>query len=183
MARLQNFPTPLCTIAEQVYLSGLSLGYGPLDDAGMVRMYYPKPVAQVQTSLSPSEKAKRLDLVISLLTGIHLCAAAESIAFAHHVHIPLDQLYTLAVDAAGGTTMFKDMGAQMIKLLKGEKGEGRKLEEFADRMRDVVGEAQKLRCPLYLGSAALNMMVLAGSDWIGANAAEDVVKLWVTKNV
>lgn len=47
-ARQHNFPTPLCSTAEQIYLSALLHGYGPKDDSAMVRQYYATPIADVQ---------------------------------------------------------------------------------------------------------------------------------------
>ncbi|ORY10653.1 oxidoreductase-like protein [Clohesyomyces aquaticus] len=161
MARLKNFPSPLCTIAEQVYLSGVDRGWGPNDDAGMVRLWTSDPVSSIQCTLSAEEKEQKLKLVVDLLRVIHLCAAAESIAFAKHVGLPLPQLYELAVEAAGGSTMFKTFGAKMIPVLEG-KGDGEEaVGSFLDDVKKVVDEAQSIKCPLYLGTGALNVLTMA----------------------
>ncbi|KAI9685106.1 MAG: hypothetical protein M1820_010842, partial [Bogoriella megaspora] len=115
MARLHRFPTPLSSIAEQVYLSGLSRGWGPKDDAEMVRMYSEGPVSKVEKKASGEDRQRKTQLVIRMLVAIHVCAAAESIAFAKHVGIPLEQFYELAVDAAGGSLMFRECGKDMIR--------------------------------------------------------------------
>ncbi|KAF2477238.1 uncharacterized protein BDR25DRAFT_371264 [Lindgomyces ingoldianus] len=160
MARLVNFPAPLCTIAEQVYLSGVDRGWGPNDDAGMVRLWTSDPVSSIQSTLSATEKEKKLDLVVNLLRTVHLCAAAESIAFAKHVGLPLPQLYELAVDAAGGSTMFKDFGAKMIPILEGEDSGKERIVSFLESIKIVLEEAQGIKCPLYLGSGALNLLLM-----------------------
>ncbi|KAF2741316.1 oxidoreductase-like protein [Polyplosphaeria fusca] len=158
MARLLNFPTYLCTAAEQVYLSGVDRGWGPNDDAGLVRLWTSEPVSSINGNLSPEEKQAKLDLVVSLLVGIHFVAAAESIAFGKHVGLPLQQLYELCVEAAGGSAMFKSFGPKYISILEG-KGEGESVQGPFDGLKKAVDEAQSIKCPLYLGGAALNLLV------------------------
>lgn len=160
-----NFPAPLCSIAEQVYLSSVDKGYGPNDDAGLVRLWSSEPVSNIQTEFSDEDKKAKLELVTNLLIGIHLCAAAESIAFAKHVGLPLPQLYELAVDAAGGSAMFKEFGAKMIPILEGERAENAEvLGSYLEGLKKAVEEAQNIKCPLYLGSGALNLMLQSGKN-------------------
>ncbi|KAF2022017.1 3-hydroxyisobutyrate dehydrogenase mitochondrial precursor [Aaosphaeria arxii CBS 175.79] len=163
-ARLVNFPASLSTIAEQVYFSAVDRGWGANDDAGLVRLWTSEPVANIQSTLSDEDKKAKIDLVISLLTGIHLVAAAESIAFAKHVGLPLAQLYKLAVDAAGGSAMFKSLGPNIIEILEGKGGETSSLNSYLNRLKEAVGAAQSIRSPVYLGSGALNLLVAAGKE-------------------
>ena len=170
MARLLNFPTPLCTIAEQVYFSGNDRGWGSDDDASLVRLWTSDPVSSIKSSFSAEEKKAKLDLIVGLVTGIHLVAAAESIAFAKHVGLPLPQLYELAVDAAGGSVMFQHFGVKMIAILEGKDGEGKGGEEenvigdYLEKLKSAVDEAQAIKCPVYLGSGALNLLLQTGKD-------------------
>jgi 3-hydroxyisobutyrate dehydrogenase len=165
MSRLLNFPTPLCSIAEQVYTAGLDKGFGSHDDAGLVRLWTTTPVSSVESTLSASEKQEKLKLVTDLLAAIHLTAAAESIAFAKHVGLPLPQLYELAVEAAGGSAMFKEFGEKMIPVLEGkESSEGKVLESYLEGLKKAVETAQGIRCPLYLGSGALNLLLQTGKN-------------------
>ncbi|KAF2270962.1 hypothetical protein CC78DRAFT_7371 [Lojkania enalia] len=160
MARLLDFPSHLCTIAEQVYLSSLDKGYGPNDDAGLVRLWISEPVSSIKCTLSGSENQEKLDLVLGLMTGIHLVSAAESISFAKHVGLPLPQLYELAAEAAGGSIMFREHGPKMIDILEG-KGAEVKLDGYLEKVKKAIDEAQKIKCPLYLGGGALNMLITA----------------------
>ncbi|OCL07470.1 2-hydroxy-3-oxopropionate reductase [Glonium stellatum] len=181
-ARLHNFPTPLSSIAEQVYFSGLAQGFGPNDDAGMVRMYYPDPVTKVNSTLPKEDASSKLNLVVCMLVGIHLCAAAESISFAKHVGLPLDQLYELAVDAAGGSIMFQECGKQMIEDLKGGESTlvastGRRLDSIVQDMLAAVEEAQKTKCPMYLASGSLSLLLMARRGGREASAAS-VIDVW-----
>jgi len=165
MSRSANFPSKLCSTAEQVYFSALDRGWGPNDDAGLVRLWTSTPVSSITTTLSASEKESALQLVVDLLTGIHLVSAAEAISLAHHVGIPLPQLYELACDAAGGSSMFKEAGAKMIEILEGkDAGKGSVLGGYAEKLKVVVDKAQEIKCPLYLGSAALNALLATGPE-------------------
>jgi 3-hydroxyisobutyrate dehydrogenase len=162
MSRSANFPSKLCSIAEQVYFSALDRGWGANDDAGLVRLWTSEPVSSIT---STSDKDSALELVIDLLTGIHLVSAAEAISLAQHVGIPLPQLYELACDAAGGSTMFKDAGVKMIEILeKKDAGKGSVLGGYAEKLKTAVDKAQEIKCPLYLGSAALNALLATGPE-------------------
>jgi 3-hydroxyisobutyrate dehydrogenase len=165
MARLLDFPSPLCSIAEQVYFAGMDKGFASHDDASLVRLWTSEPVSSIQSTFSDEEKKAKLKLVTDLLIGIHLVAVAESISFAKHVGLPLSQLYELAVDAAGGSTMFKDFGAKIIPILEGEKDSNSQgLGDYLEGLKNAVGEAQNIKCPLYLGNGALNLLLQTGKD-------------------
>ncbi|KAG9187768.1 3-hydroxyisobutyrate dehydrogenase [Alternaria panax] len=165
MSRNVAFPATLCSVAEQVYFSALDRGWGANDDAGLVRLWTPEPVTSIQSNLSAEDKEAKLQLVVNLLTGIHLVSAAEAISLAKHVGIPLAQFYELACDAAGGSSMFKDAGAKMIAVLEGKNdGRGKVLGGYAETLRQAVDEAQAIKCPVYLGTGALNLLLQTGSE-------------------
>jgi 3-hydroxyisobutyrate dehydrogenase len=161
VARHVNFPASLCTIAEQVYFAAADRGWTPNDDAGIVRLWTSDPVSSIQSTLSGEEKEAKLKLVVNLLIGIHLVSAAESISFAEHVGLPLPQLYELAAEAAGGSTMFKSYGEKIISILEGN-GEAESLESQLTGLKDAVNEAQRIKCPVYLGGGALNLLLASG---------------------
>jgi len=165
MSRSVAFPATLCSAAEQVYFSALDRGWGANDDSGIVRLWTSEPVTSIQSSLSAEDKEAKLQLVVNLLTGIHLVSAAEAISLAKHVGIPLAQFYELACDAAGGSAMFKDAGAKMIAVLEGkEDGKGKVLGGYAESLKQAVDEAQAIKCPVYLGTGALNLLLQTGSE-------------------
>jgi 3-hydroxyisobutyrate dehydrogenase len=163
MARLLHFPSTLVTVAEQVYFSAADRGWTPNDDAGLVRLWTSDPVSSIQSPASAEEKSAKLDLVVNLLIAIHLVAAVESLAFAKHVGLPLQQLYELAVEAAGGSTMFKELGPKLIQILDGSS-EDEQLGSVLEKLKVAVDEAQKMKCPLQLGTAALNQLVASGKE-------------------
>ncbi|KAL5117665.1 hypothetical protein ACEQ8H_004413 [Pleosporales sp. CAS-2024a] len=163
MSRSLGFPAKLCSVAEQVYFSALDRGWGANDDAGLVRLWTSEPVSSINTSATDKEAS--FQLVVDLLTGIHLVSAAESLSLAQNVGIPLAQLYELACDAAGGSTMFKDAGMQMIEILeKKQDGKGSAIGDCAERLKIAVNKAQEIKCPVFLGSAALNELLATGPE-------------------
>ncbi|KAJ4313627.1 hypothetical protein N0V94_006850 [Neodidymelliopsis sp. IMI 364377] len=165
MARQLGYPTPLCSIAEQVYFSAVDRGWGANDDAGIVRLWTSDPVSSIQNSLSAEEKQQKLALVKDLLTGIHLCAAAEALSLAKHVGIPLAQIYELAKDAAGGSKQFEDFGPKILPILEGQSdGNGKVLEAYVNKLHKALDEAQLIKCPLYLGNGALALMLQTGKS-------------------
>ncbi|KAH8710177.1 NAD binding domain of 6-phosphogluconate dehydrogenase-domain-containing protein [Phaeosphaeriaceae sp. PMI808] len=163
MSRSVNFPSKLCSVAEQVYFSIVDRGWGANDDAGIVRLWTSEPVSSINNT--EVDKDAALKLVVDLLTGIHLVSAAEAISLANHVGIPLPQLYELACDAAGGSSMFKNAGGKMIEILEGkDAGKGSVLGGYAEALKIAVDKAQEIKCPLYLGSAALNVLLATGPE-------------------
>lgn len=197
-ARRCKFPTPMTSVAEQVYLTALGRGWGADDDASVLRLYS-EGVGKVGpvTGLASSEQEK-LDLVTNLLRGIHLCAAAETIAFADHVGLDLDQVFELCVNAAGGSAMLDAFGPEMIEAFKTgraraaqgwaaqeDASRGGGLTGFAETLQAAVDEAQRLKMPLFLGNQALNMVRIALQDAkVGADterqlASAAVVKAWL----
>lgn len=93
-------------------------------------------------------------------------SAAEALALAQHVGIPLPQFYELACDAAGGSSMFKEVGTAMIAILQGKgdgDGSGSVLGGYMETLKGVVAQAQEVKCPVYLGTAALDKLMQTGS--------------------
>ncbi|KAF9638764.1 putative 3-hydroxyisobutyrate dehydrogenase protein [Lasiodiplodia theobromae] len=171
IARLVNFPTPLSSAAEQVYLIGLNEGRGSLDDAAMVRTYFPDPVSTVKpesNGASSPSNSEKLDLVFKLLRGVLLLAAAEAISFAHYLKLDLHQFYDLASGAAGASIAFRERGAEMIELLTGKKVAGAReglqpldVKQIREDLAEVINAGRKLYCPVPLAGAALNLLATA----------------------
>ncbi|KAG8168518.1 hypothetical protein KVR01_001267 [Diaporthe batatas] len=192
-ARRYAFPTPMTSVAEQVYFAGLGRGWGADDDASMLRLYS-EGVAKVGPVKGQSRtQDEKLRLVVNLLRGIHLCSTAEAIAFASHVGLDLDQVFDLCTNAAGGSAMLNLHGPDMIKAFRGgrdqvargwaaEQGHGSGLEDILEGLQAAVDEAQLLKMPLFLGNQALNLMRLAlqrGSSGQDGLAAAAVARMWV----
>ncbi|KAI1331693.1 NAD binding domain of 6-phosphogluconate dehydrogenase-domain-containing protein [Xylariaceae sp. FL0255] len=183
-----GFPVPMTGVAEQVYLSAVGRGYGPDDDSSLIRLYAEGvDMTAAAKTLSEEEKTPKLKLVQSLLKGIYTCAAAESLAFAKKCGLDLDQVFELCINAAGGSTIFETVGPQIIKVLQGEPAEsaspsasGESLWDAAAELQEAVTEAQRLKCPLFLGTQAINLMRLALQN---AHASDKVLPRAMIVNV
>lgn len=184
-ARAAEFATPMTTAAEQVYFASLGRGYGPDDDGGLIRMYT-EGVGRVGPVQGTAEtEQEKLALVVDLLRGIHLCSAAETLAFAHFVGLDLDQTFELCINAAGGSRMLSTVGPEIIRALRGETREsgGESLQSLTSRLSAAVDEAQRLKVPVFLGSSALNILTQAlrrSGDKEGvASSLQSVVGVWI----
>lgn len=192
-ARRYAFPTPMTSVAEQVYFTGLGWGWGADDDASMLRLYS-EGVGKVGPVKGQSRtQDEKLRLVVNLLRGIHLCSTAEAIAFASHVGLDLDQVFDLCTNAAGGSAMLNLYGPEMIKAFRGgrdhvirgwsaEQGNGSGLADILEGLQAAVDEAQLLKMPLFLGNQALSLVRLAshgGSSRQDGLAAAAVARMWV----
>jgi len=160
-----GFATPMTSTTEQVYYDALGRGWGSLDDAVMVQLYDAGQgkVGPLVASTAASTDEEKLQLVLGLLRGIYLCSAAECLAYGKFLDMDLDQIFELCANAAGGSAVFREVGPAMIEILKGGKpGQDEVgLRVVAAELQAAMGEAQRLKMPLFLGAQALNLVRLA----------------------
>ncbi|KAL4966199.1 NAD binding domain of 6-phosphogluconate dehydrogenase-domain-containing protein [Aspergillus stella-maris] len=176
-ARQQNFPTPLCSTAEQIYISGLVHGWGPKDDSAMVRQYYAKSLSEI----SPTADADAAtELVLQLMRGVNLVAAAEAVAFARHLNVDLAQFHGLVTQAAGASKIFIEQGLEMIEGHIGDKAPAGSptVDQVAAKLEAAVQKARDLHCPLHLGNAALNVLYMAQRHGSGGQSSTSVIRVF-----
>ncbi|KAI0134789.1 oxidoreductase [Xylariales sp. AK1849] len=185
-ARRSGFPTPMSSAAEQLYFSALGKGYGPDDDSSMIRLYTEGKGRVGPVSGTAESQEAKVALVVALLRGIHLCSAAETIAFASHLGLDLAQVFELCLNAAGGSYMLESIGPEMMSLFTAQSDSvaqnSESLAIFAKELQGAVDEAQRLKFPIYLGSQALNIVRLALGGHqpeaaVGATLSQ-VVRIW-----
>ncbi|KAL4928773.1 NAD binding domain of 6-phosphogluconate dehydrogenase-domain-containing protein [Aspergillus undulatus] len=176
-ARQQHFPTPLCSTAEQVYISGLVHGWGPKDDSAMVRQYYTKPLSEVSAS---ADAEAATELVLELMRGVNLVAAAEAVSFARRLNVDLAQFHGLVTQAAGASKIFIEQGLEMIEGRIGDKAPtgSPTVDQVAARLEAVVQKARDLHCPLHLGNAALNVLFMAQRHGSGGQSSTSVIRVY-----
>ncbi|KAJ5587582.1 uncharacterized protein N7459_003347 [Penicillium hispanicum] len=177
-ARQSQFPTPLCSTAEQVYLSALLQGYGPVDDSAMVRQYYAEPITKVSSTKSAEETAEAQQLVLDMMEVTNLVAAAEAIAFARYLNVDLQQFFTLVSDAAGASKQFMTKGLEMIEGRIGQTDGPETLNAAIARLEKAAQKARDLHCPLHLGNAAMSVLLLAKKAGLGTEGSASVVKVF-----
>lgn len=148
----------------------------------MVRVYYPEPLSTVKAS---SDEEDKLNIVLNYYRIIHLLSAAESLAFADHVSLPLPQLLALANDAAGGSAMFRKYGQAIADLLQGdkastdpEKAQEWNVDEMIDALEKVLDTAKEVKCPLFLGAAAYDILIALRRRGGGKGGEASVVSWW-----
>jgi 3-hydroxyisobutyrate dehydrogenase-like beta-hydroxyacid dehydrogenase len=161
-ARRSGYAVPVTAAAEAAYLTALNLGYGPEDDSALLKLYTGGIGKMGPVAGTAKTDEDKVNLAICLLQGIHLCAAAECLGFAHKVGLDLDQVLDLCMNAAGGSAMLEAHGQAMIQALNGTTStKGKELSTVFEGLRSAVDEAAGLKAPLHLGNAALNVMQIA----------------------
>ncbi|KAL4894722.1 NAD binding domain of 6-phosphogluconate dehydrogenase-domain-containing protein [Aspergillus ambiguus] len=173
-AREHRFPTPLCSTAEQIYLGALVQGWGPKDDSAMVRQYFAQPIGGVAAVAGDVQAAQQL--VLDLMLGVNLVAAAEAVAFARYLKVDLAQFHRLVSEAAGASRVFITQGREMIEGRIGANAET--VDAATARLQTVVQKARDLHCPLHLGNAALNVLLVARRAGLGSEGSTSVIKVF-----
>jgi 3-hydroxyisobutyrate dehydrogenase len=106
----------------------------------------------------------------------NLVAAAEAIAFARHLNVDLKQFFTLVSDAAGASRQFMTRGLEMIEGRIGQNSET--VNDVISRLEKGVQKARDLHCPLNLGNAAMNVLLMAKRAGLGAEGSTSVIKVF-----
>ncbi|KAL1878954.1 hypothetical protein Plec18167_004249 [Paecilomyces lecythidis] len=189
-ARQVKFQTPMTSTAEQAYFVGLGKGFGPDDDSSLVRLYVEgkEKLGSVKTSVKDEET--KLALVINLLRGIHLCAAAEAITFGHYVGLDLEQVLEICVNAAGGSRMLRQEGQSIVDTLNSRSASNSSnspnsqvvLHQIARQLQDAVDEAQTLKMPLFLGAQSLNLIhrsLRIAGEGASRLSGSNIISQWV----
>jgi 3-hydroxyisobutyrate dehydrogenase len=143
----------------------------------MVRQYYAKPLSEV----SPSADAETAtELVLELMRGVNLVAAAEAVAFARYLRVDLAQFHGLVSQAAGASKIFIHQGLEMIEGRIGDQAPAGSptVDEAAIKLETVVQKARDLHCPLHLGNAALSVLYLAQRHGSGGQSSTSVIKVF-----
>ena len=117
-ARASQFPLPLLSTAEQLYMSAVSAGWGPEDDRVISRLYLspqqPNLVYQQVGNPRPSPSLS-VSTIQNLIIGVHLAATAEAMSFCDYLGIETDLMYDIVLNAAGSSKVFE----KYFKQLKG----------------------------------------------------------------
>ena len=110
-AREGGFPLPLLVVAEQLYMSAISAGWGTEDDCVMVRLYLPGcPELVVERAGNKSSGPASMisvDEIKDLMVGVHLAAMSEAMAFCERLGIDVDLMYDIVTNAAGASRVFE----------------------------------------------------------------------------
>lgn len=108
--RAFKFPLPLLSTSEQLYMTGISAGWGKEDDCAMVRLYLPGRPDLVEQQAKSFEGAKdpvvSVSAIENLMVGVHLAAMSEAMSFCKYLDIDTDLMFDIVSNAAGASAVF-----------------------------------------------------------------------------
>ncbi|EGP87196.1 unnamed protein product [Zymoseptoria tritici ST99CH_1A5] len=167
-ARSSQFPTPLADTAEQLYLQGVRAGLLKVDDAALVQLYLPATqpslvheMTSADINMSASHKVSK-DTIVDLLTGIHLAASVEGMAFCKSLGLDRKTLCEIISKAAGWNAIFVKCIPDMLEKDEWSLADCPQAEEVGRKLGEAVEKCGRIGFPCMMGSAALQQFAFAG---------------------
>ena len=170
------FPLPMLSMAEQLYTTAISAGWGKEDDCVMTRLYLPnRPdlvMEQVKSSNASESPQLQFHNIKFLLIGVHAAVISEAMSFCEKLGIDTNIMFDIVSNAAGSSIMFtrwfKDMqkakwslravpNANLVayQLVSMTSTGAQRPAMLIKIQSESVSKANGLRYPVFLSSAAL----------------------------
>lgn len=111
-----------------------------------------------------SGSGSAVKVINQLLTGVHLCAAAEAMTLAARLGLDLQQVYEVITRSAGNSWMFEN---RMPRLIEGDTRPRSAIEIFVKDLGIVVDTAREQRYPVPLAAGALQQYLAAAGSGLG----------------
>lgn len=118
----ERFPLPMVGVAEQLYKSAISAGWGAEDDCVVVRLFLPGRPELVRERAGKAEVGDggaRGGIcpgdIEDLMVGVHLATMSEAMAFCEVLGIDVDLMHDVVSNAAGASEVFEKYFPQMKK--------------------------------------------------------------------
>ncbi|EME44103.1 hypothetical protein DOTSEDRAFT_71789 [Dothistroma septosporum NZE10] len=166
-ARKALIPTPVADTAEQMYIQGGQAGLTKVDDAALVQLYLPRSqpdlVSRMTTAdvnMNSSHKVGK-DTIVDLLSGIHLAASIEGMAFCKHLGMDRQTLYEIISKAAGWNAMFTKYIPAMLEKDAWTLADCPGAAEVGQKLAAAVQKAQAINYPSPMASSALQQFYFA----------------------
>ena len=160
-ARAAQFPVPLANTAHFTYLQGVQAGMLKEDDAKLVQLYLPPSqgdlVAQMATAdvkMTSSHQVSK-DTIVDLLSGIHLAASVEGMAFCKALGQDRKQMYEIISKAAGWNAMFTKCIPAMLEKDSWNLADCAQSAEVNKKLSDAVEKCRLIQYPCPMAAAAL----------------------------
>jgi len=176
----------LCSATEQVLASGVSAGLGAIDDAALVGVYLPEHPTLVlklaSASTTAEEDEKKLKIVVQIMAGVHLAAAAEAMSLGIKVGLEPKQLYEIIAGAAGNSFMFSNRTPQLLSgKWTSPKTVDDVIAEMVSPFKTIVRtmlisidrvnrRSEKNEVPVALGRDCVAAFPIGVAAWIGERA-------------
>ncbi len=136
----------------------------PVFDATTERLYH------VGNEIGQGSTVKTIH---QLLAGIHIAAAAESMALAAKAGISLELMYDIVTHAAGNSWMFEN---RVPHILAGDYTAKSSVDIFVKDLRLVLETGRDLKLPLPLSATAHQMFLTASNEGFGQWDDSAVIK-------
>lgn len=166
-ARREQYPTPLASTAEEEYLRGVQAGFLRDDDAKLVQLYLPKSKGDLvsqctnaDVKMASSHQVSK-DTIVDLLSGIHLAASVEGMAFCQKLGVDTKVMYEIISKAAGWNAMFTTAIPGMLQKDSWTLAECKEAEEVGKKLQEAVTKCQQIGYPCPMASAALQQFYYA----------------------
>ncbi|KAK0510788.1 hypothetical protein JMJ35_007220 [Cladonia borealis] len=157
-ARDWKFALPMLSMAEQLYTTAISAGWGKEDDCVMTRLYLPnRPdlvTEQVKSSKTSETPQLQFHDIKFLLIGVHVAVISEAMTFCEKLGIDTDIMFDIVSNAAGSSAMFSLMFKDMQKE-NWSLGALHSTDLVRYQLSESVRKANAIRYPVFLSSAAL----------------------------
>ena len=172
-ARAAEFPAPLANTAHFTYLQGVQVGMAKEDDAKLVQLYLPKSqddlvaqMANADVKLASSHQVSK-DTIVDLLSGIHLAASVEGMAFCKALVQDRKQMYEIISKAAGWNAMFTKYMESMLEKDSWSLSDCPAAHDIGRKLSEAVGKCMLIQYPCPMAAAALqqyNFASLSGKQ-------------------
>ena len=167
-ARGAEFPAPLANTAHFTYLQGVQAGLLKEDDARLVQLYLPESkgdlVAQsanADVKMNSNHQISK-DTIVDLLSGIHLAASVEGMAFCKALGQDRKLMYEIISKAAGWNAMFTKCIPGMLEKDSWSLNDCPEAAEVGKKLSEAVDKCRLIRYPCPMGAAALQQYFFAG---------------------
>jgi 3-hydroxyisobutyrate dehydrogenase len=167
-ARAEQFPAPLATTAHYTYLQGVQAGLLKDDDAKLVQLYLPPSQGELVAEMSEADVNMRSshqiskDTIVELLTGIHLAASVEAMAFCKHLGgIDRKLMYEIFEKAAGWNAAFSKYIPAMLEKDEWTLADCEGAHEVHEKLSEAVNKCRLIRYPCPMAAAALQQFNFA----------------------
>lgn len=166
-ARAAEFPAPLANTAHFTYLQGVQAGMLKEDDAKLVQLYLPPSqgglvaqMANADVKVSSSHQVSR-DTIVDLLSGIHLAASVEGMAFCKALGQDRKQMFEIISKAAGWNAMFTKYMPAMLERDRWSLAHCPGAVEVGEKLSLAVEKCGLISYPCPMAAAALQQFNFA----------------------
>ena len=166
-ARGVEFPATLANTAHFTYLKGVQAGMLKEDDAKLVQLYLPPTqgslVAQMSTAdvkINSSHQVSK-DTIVDLLSGIHLAASVEGMAFCKALGQDRKLMYEIVSKAAGWNAMFTKYMSSMLGKDSWTLADCPGAAEVGKKLSEAVEKCRLISYPCPMAAAALQQFNFA----------------------